>query len=98
MATKYKDAPSILQGETTTCKLCGWGGDLARHHVFEGSANRRQSAKYGLWVWVCPDCHKDIHERPEAYRRFKQNAQEAAQDFYGWSVDDFRRIFGKNYL
>ena len=96
--SKYKDAESILQ-EVRYCKVCGFEEPvLARQHVFEGPANRRQSAKYGLWVWVCPDCHKDIHERPEAYKKLKQDAQEIAMKTYGWSVDDFRRIFGKNYL
>lgn len=98
MATKYKDAESILQ-ETRCCAVCGWPSEtLARHHVFEGTANRKQSAKYGLWVYVCPDCHRDIHERPEAHIGMKRRAQELAMLEYGWSVDDFRRIFGKNYL
>lgn len=55
MAKRYKDAPSILQDEKE-CFLSGTLEGLERHHIY-GGANRRNSAKYGLWVWLRHDLH-----------------------------------------
>ena len=52
---KYKDAPSIMQDEKV-CFLSGSLEGLERHHIY-GGANRRNSAKYGLWVWLRHDLH-----------------------------------------
>ena len=48
MARRYKDAPSILQDEKE-CFLSGTLEGLERHHIY-GGANRRNSAKYGLFT------------------------------------------------
>ena len=57
MARRYKDAPSILQDEKE-CFLSGAYEGLERHHIY-GGANRRNSAKYGLWVWLRHDLHNE---------------------------------------
>jgi hypothetical protein len=57
MARRYKDAPSIMQDEKV-CFLSGTLEGLERHHIY-GGANRRNSAKYGLWVWLRHDLHNE---------------------------------------
>ena len=47
---------SIMQTEHE-CYLCGRRFGLERHHVLAGTANRRLSEKYGLWVYLCHNCH-----------------------------------------
>lgn len=46
-----------------TCYLCEklndntmWQQTLHKHHVFRG-ANRENSERYGLYVWLCPKHH-----------------------------------------
>lgn len=91
--------PSILQGDER-CYICGRRDrKLDRHEVF-GGAYRQKSKAYGLWVLLChEDCHLyGVHMYPDKYRWIKKRAQEAAMSAYGWTVADFRREFGKNYL
>lgn len=40
-----------------------------------------------------------LHQmRPEMDKELKVICQERAMEYYGWSVDDFRKTFGKNFL
>lgn len=93
-------AKSIIQDERI-CYLTGRGDNLERHHVFYGMANRRLSEKYGLWVYLTRDMHtgtKGVHMNRDIDMKLQADIQQKAMDHYGWDVDDFRRIFGKNYI
>lgn len=72
-----------------------------RHEVFFG-ANRQKSIEYGLVVFLTPEAHnmsdKGIHANREFDLYVKRIAQRAAMEKYDWTIDDFREIFGKNYL
>lgn len=84
------------------CFLCGEWGLLEDHHIFGGS-NRKKSEKYGLKVGLCGiKCHR---EGPEAAHRCAETAQmlhEYGQKRFmneqGATLDEFRALFGKNYL
>ena len=88
-----------------TCWLCGRNGSgdaLELHHVFPGSL-RKKSEKYGLVVPLCGSrCHRNgknsAHKSQETQLRLKQWAQRKAMEENGWSIDDWRKEFGKNYL
>lgn len=95
---------SIVQPDRTKCFLCGrnaqadyWG--LDEHHVY-GGHNRKLSEEYGLKVYLCHhSCHLfGVHKNAELSRALKAKVQKIAMALYGWSVEDFRRIFGKSYL
>ena len=100
-------AKSIIQQDREHCYLCGrnahadyWG--LDEHHIF-GASNRKKSEKYGLKVYLCHDqCHEtgknSVHKNAEVSNALKAEAQKIAMKHYGWSIDDFRKIFGKNYI
>lgn len=83
---------------TGTCEICGAYGFCHVHHVLNGYGNRRKADKYGLIISVCPRCHDSIHRNPEEYRYLKQEAQRKVMQEQGWTVSDFIREFGKNYL
>ncbi len=74
---------------------------LHRHEVFFGK-NRQKSIKYGLVVFLKPEMHNmshfGVHFNHEFDLYLKQIGQKAAMDYYGWDIDQFREIFGKNYL
>lgn len=87
------------------CFLCGRNGagdTLEWHHVFP-SALRAKSERYGLVVPLCGNrCHrngkKSAHRCKETQLMLKQWAQKKAMDENGWTIEDWRREFGKNYL
>lgn len=87
------------------CFLCGRNGvhdPLDRHHIFNGP-NRKKAEKYGLVVYLChSDCHifgpMAAHRNPNTMRKIKQYGQRKAMEENGWTVKDFIREFGKNYL
>jgi hypothetical protein len=73
------------------------------HHVFNGTRNKKKSEKYGLKVYLHHSkCHifgKDsVHGNAEVDKTLKAMVQKRAMQYYGWSVEDFINIFGKNYL
>ena len=97
-------AKSIIQEKKDYCFLCGKNASsdyfgLDEHHCF-GGANRKLSEKYGLKVYLCHNsCHLyGVHQNAEINRALKAKAQKVAMQYYGWSEDEFRLIFGKSYL
>ena len=95
-------AKSILQEDKESCFLCGSSNWIEEHHVFGGYGKRQMSEKYGLKVYLCHYCHNEppngVHHNSETRQRLQQIAQQRAMLRYRWTVDDFRFIFGKNYL
>lgn len=83
-----------------TCYVCG-AVDVVRHHCFYGTANRKQSEKYGCWVWLCPAHHNmsndGVHFNRELDLQIKRECQERWEEVHG-NRDEFRKIFGKSYL
>ena len=93
-------APSIMQDDMTHCYMCGaCDQKLDRHEVFFGPY-RTKSKRLGLWVTLCHDrCHfGKVHKLYQAQRELKIKCQLAAMRYYTWTVDDFRKQFGKNYI
>jgi hypothetical protein len=98
---------SILQKDNDYCFICkrhrqAIFGGLDLHHIFN-SHNKKNSEKYGLLVYLCHyDCHifgdKSVHKNNKVNLALKQYAQKKAMEYYGWSIEEFRKVFGKNYL
>lgn len=96
-ANGYVDS---IVGNEPRCYLCG-RRDLAlhRHEVYHGTAYREKSKNLGLWVNLCYVCHQRLHNRDAGLdRRLKEGMQEKAMKEFGWSIEDFRREFGKSYI
>ena len=87
------------------CWLCGKNGSqdpLDRHHLF-GGAYRNKSEKYGLVIDLCHNsCHifgpKAVHRNHETMMMLRAQGQLKAMDEQQWTVEDFIREFGRNYL
>lgn len=90
-------AQSIVQNNQTDCFMCGIMGDLARHEIFYGVANRENSKRYGCWITLCPSCHSKIHKH-EGEEGLRQYTQYMAMSHYKWPEDEFRKVFGKSYV
>ena len=87
------------------CFLCGRNGaddPLEEHHIFPGSL-RDKSEQYGLTVYLCGNrCHrlgkKSAHKCRETQLLLKQYGQRKAMKENGWTMADWHREFGKNYI
>ena len=71
-------------------------------HIF-GGANRPLSEKYGLTVYLCGErCHRtgeySAHQNAEVADYLHRYGQQKAMAEQGWTADEFKEIFGKNYL
>lgn len=76
------------------CFNCGgWASDV--HHIFSGTANRRQSERYGLKVWLCRQCHEEAHRGGALNRHLRYIAQAKFEETH--TRQEFIKIFGKNW-
>lgn len=99
---------SILQKDKDRCYICGeyasFYDPLDKHHIFGGcKAIRDKADKYGLVVYIHhAKCHifgpNAVHVNAKINRALQARAQKAAMERNGWSVEDWRREFYKNYL
>jgi hypothetical protein len=90
---------SIIQTEKE-CYVCHTTYNLQDHHIIYGTANRKQSEKYGLKVWLCQEHHTGncgVHFNKTLDMHLKKLAQEKFNDVYGENKS-FLEVFGKNYI
>jgi hypothetical protein len=98
-------AESIIQKDKTKCFICKQnpcGDPLDKHHIF-GAALRSKSERYGLTVYIHHSkCHifgkVSVHHNAELDRALKAKTQKIAMAHYGWTTEEFIKIFGKNYI
>ena len=87
--------------EKRKCFLCGKHCYTERHHVF-GGPWRKKSEDYNITVHLCHECHNEpphgAHYNRAVSDYLKRIGQKAAMKEYGWTIDEFRQHFGKNYL
>lgn len=90
---------SIIQREKQ-CLICGsW--NIEDHHIFFGNANRKQSEKYGLKVWLCPTHHRGtIGVHGKDGHKLDMELKQLGQKAFEWkhTREEFIKIFGRNYL
>ena len=93
-------AKSIIS-EEECCYMCGSFRWIECHHIF-GGAYRKKSEHYGLKVNLCHYCHNEppngVHHNKNNRLALQERAQLIAMEYYGWTVDDFIKKFGRNYL
>lgn len=91
---------SIIQ-KSKKCFVCETEYGLECHHIIYGTANRKQSDKYGLTVWLCNYHHtgskQSVHFNKELDMHLKKLAQTKFEKVHG-TREYFRSIFGKSYL
>ena len=100
---RKKKPRSILPTQKGECYLCGRKGSTEEHHIF-GGPNRQLSEKFRLKVDLCTECHRtgeyavhDSKHSKETKEKLHQDGQRAFEWYWG-SREEFREIFGKNYL
>ena len=91
---------SIIQSKKE-CYVCETAFNLHDHHCIYGTANRKNSEKYGLKVWLCAYHHnmsnEGVHFNKELDAHLKKLSQDKFEEIHG-TREEFRKIFGKSYL
>ena len=104
MLDKNGYAPSVVDPYSDLskrCYHCDWRGDLVRHEIFNAS-NRQKSKAYGLWIYLCPRCHMDLHDRGEGDKELQALAE---KKWIEWNYpndpekgqEEFIKRYGKSY-
>ena len=89
---------SIICNEQV-CYECGNLAYLQRHHCLHGTANRRLADEDGLWVYLCVDCHRRLHDGDTRLdNKLMRLAERRYLDHYNKTIPDFIARYGKNYL
>ena len=89
---------SIMQ-TNKECYLCGRKTNLEKHHVMAGTANRKLSEQYGVWCWLCHDCHTGTEGAQYDKQKnwdLKRDAQIAFEELYGRKK--WMEVFRKSYV
>ena len=89
--------------EIEKCFLCGRNrhAGLEVHHIFQ-NAYRNKSEQYGATVVLCADCHRlaphAAHRDGATMKYLHQYGQRKVMQEQSWTVEQFREVFGANYL
>lgn len=90
---------SIIQHERC-CMVCRTTHNLHRHHIFEGTANRRISDANGFTVYLCGYHHNlssaGIHFDKTLDIAVKRYAQQIYEQTH--SRNEFIELIGRSYL
>ena len=93
---------SIIKGNRKgVCLICQRWVQTENHHIF-GGANRKRADRDGLTVYLCHHCHNEppngVHFNKDRANRLKQIGQRTWMDYYGKTIEDFIKEYGRNYL
>lgn len=90
---------SIISNEWQ-CLVCGTTYNLHKHHIFEGTSNRKNSEKYGCWVYLCSRHHNGsnagVHYCKPLDTKLKRKCQEVWESLFGDRAA-FIKIFGRSW-
>ena len=81
------------------CFKCNTTYNLHKHHIYEGK-NRKNSEKYGLWVYLCGKHHNLSNEGVHFCKQFDIELKKLGQEAFEREYQDldFISIFRRNYL
>lgn len=96
-----KRTKSIVQKDMSECYVCREKFNIRTpkahiHELLHGSADRKKSIKWGLYVGICAKHHNEAHLNGELDKWLKKVAQKKFEELYG--KDKFIDVFKKNYL
>lgn len=96
MSEKHTDSILYESGDhTPRSYLSGNTQGLECHHCINGTAYRKKSEKYGLWVWLTHDEHEQVHHDRMLRLMLKRHAQMCFERKYGH--EQWMEEFHKDY-
>ena len=89
---------SIMYKSPDRCFICGKFTPLEEHHVWHGTANRRLADKDGLTVYLCPECHRELHDKGKADRLLMALGEIYWLLRYDMTKEEFIKRYGRSEL
>lgn len=90
-----------LYSELRECWICH-SPQVHLHHIYGGNGRRPISDREGCWLYLCPNHHNmsrfGIHFDKELDKAFKEDCERRWCRANGKTPDDFREVFGINYI
>ena len=68
------------------------------HHTIHGTANRKIADKEGCYCFLCMSCHSALHDKGLYDLELQQITEQAWLDANNKTIEDWIKLFGKNYL
>lgn len=68
---------------------------LERHHCLHGTGMRKLADEDGLWVWLCPEHHRRLHDKNEHDLDLQIIAQKTYEVEFGREA--YFKRYGKFY-
>ena len=87
-------ANSIIEN-TKECFICK-NPRVQQHHIYKGNKCRKIADQEGLWVWLCPEHHRQVHLDRKLDVAFMRLGQRKFEETH--TRDEFREKFIKSYL
>jgi len=95
-------AKSIIPNNDEYCYLCKRIGIYTKatdeHHLVFGTANRKISDREGLTINLCHTHHMRLHQHGEYKEELQQLAEKTWLEHNNKTIEDWLKIFDKNYL
>lgn len=88
---------SIITQNICLCTVCQNAPKEHLHEIYAGS-RRKLSMKWGLCIPICHECHSKYQNDKEFNDYWYKIGQKSFMKYYNKTADEFREIFGKNYL
>lgn len=87
---------SVIQIDNSKCFVCGKGGELHPHHIFNGAFKKKSEEDgYIIYVHNIP-CHQQIHSVSGEAMYYKKYAQKHYEKTH--TREEFLERYKKNYL
>lgn len=83
--------------EEKLCTRCGYVYNIEVHHCIHGNGRRKLADEDGLTVYMCHDCHMELH----ANRKIDLEYIMLGQIYYEKRIgtrEQFRERYGKSWL
>lgn len=92
---------SIISNEEH-CYKCGNTINLEKHHIMNGVGLRDKSEMDGLWVYLCPYCHRIKSWAVHNDQRYDNYLKAKAEKYWillnDKTLEDWMARYHKNYL
>lgn len=91
---------SIISNEKV-CLICDTPLNIHKHHIFEGTANRKKSEEQGCWCYLCERHHNMSNEAVHFNYPFDITLKKFCQRIWErekGTREDFIKIFGKSWM